>query len=125
MVDWAEVFPGEIKFVTAGGDLTESKMFVNPDQSTRHTALDLLGIWTVGNKIGDHTDLVAALFAPGSEAKFTIKRIRRPTRAGEGGFATFEAGLDVTEPWGVETDRGILPAQKITLLIRVELMPVH
>lgn len=125
MVDWAELFPGDIKFKTGEGGLTESKMFVNTGKDTRHTALDLLGAWIAGTKLADHTALISALFAQGSEGVYAIKRIKRPAKPGDDGFVTFEIAHKVADSWGVETDRGILPAQEIRLLMRAALVPSH
>ena len=83
MVDWAEFFPGEIKFKTGDGGLTESEMFVNTADNTHHTALGLLGYWIAGRKLADHTALISELFEPGSESKYAVKRIKRPASAGE------------------------------------------
>jgi hypothetical protein len=125
MVDWAEFFPGEIKFKIGDGGLTDSKMFVNTGTGAQHTALDLLGAWIEGSKIADHGALISALFAPDSESKYAVKMIKRPKSPGEGGFVTFEVAHKVADSWGVETDRGILPARDIRLLMRAELTPTH
>jgi hypothetical protein len=125
MVDWAEFHSGDIKFKIDDGGLTESKVFVNTGNNTRHTALDLLGAWIAGTKLADHTALISALFAPGSESTYAIKRIKRPTKAGDDGFVTFEIAHKVSDSWAVETDRGILPALEIRLMMRAGLLPVH
>ena len=125
IVDWAEFYPGDIKFKIGDGGLTESLMFVNTGHGTHHTALELLGAWIAGSKLADHTALISELFEPGSESKYAIKLIKRPARAGDDGFVTFEIAHKVSDSWGVETDRGVLPAMEIRLLMRAELTPTH
>lgn len=125
MVDWADNHEGDIKFTIGDGGLTESKMFVNVGKDTRHTALELLGAWIAGTKLADHTALIAELFAPDSESKYAVKKIKRPTQSGETGFVTFEIAHKVSDSWGVDTDRGVLNAGEIRLLMRAELTPMH
>lgn len=125
MVDWTEFHEGEIKFKTGDGGLTEAKMFVNTGKDTHHSALELLGAWIQGTKLADHTALISALFAPDSESKYAVKKIRRPAQAGDNGFVTFEIAHKVSDSWGVETDRGVLAATEIRLLMRAELTPMH
>jgi hypothetical protein len=124
-VDWAETQGGDVTVRTEGGDITEAKIFVNYENSTHHNSLELLGSWMESHQFASPDALVNELFEPGSEDKFTIREIQRPTKPGESGFADFDVGFDVTDSWCVETNKGTLPAKRIRLVMRVSLVATH
>jgi hypothetical protein len=118
--------PGaDIKLALDDDGLTESKVFINTGTGQAHSALDMVGAWLTTHRFRDHNELALALFAPGSEDKFTMFRIERPKAAGTPGFAEFEVALDVVDSWSVKTNVGLKPASRIRLAMRLSLEPVH
>jgi hypothetical protein len=125
VIDFSQPANGITLALDEAVGLTESKVFVNTGTGQAHSALDMVGAWLTTHRFQDHNELALALFAPGSEDKFTMFRIERPKGAGDTGFAEFEVALDVVDSWSVKTNQGLKPAVKIRLAMRLSLEPVH
>ena len=124
-VDWAETQDNEIIIHYEDGGLTESKIFLNYKNETHHNALELLGSWMENHNFANPSALINELFERGSEEKFTILQITRPTEPGGSGFVDFDVVFDVTDSWCVMPDKGALPAKRIQLIMRASIYPTN
>ncbi len=124
-VDWAETQDGEVAVQIGDDGLTESKVFLNYGKKTHHNSLELLGSWMETHNFANPDALINELFERGSEDKFTILNITRPQKPGDSGFVDFDVGFDVIDSWCVLTDKGMLPARRIQLIMRASIYPTN